>query len=181
MKIPALVTLALVATTGPALGQPQVQPGLREQVITLKTGSGQMEAQMAQMQQQLASMPPEQRKMVQDMMARQGAGMGPQGSTVRVCVTPEQARRAELPQHEGNCRHEALPASGATLRYRFSCTGEHPTSGEGEFTLASPTRYSGRASMLTQVQGKPEKVDMTMTGRWIAADCGAIKPRAAAK
>ena len=157
-----------------------MKPGLWETTNKMQSSSGQMEQGMAQMQQQMANMPPEQRKMVEDMMAKQGMAMGAGRSpTIKMCISPEQAERAELPQQEGNCKQEMLERSGSTMRYRFSCTGTPPTSGEGEYTLASPTSYSGRASVLMQVQGKPEKMDMTTTGRWVGADCGAIKPRAA--
>ena len=81
-------------------------------------GRGQMDAQLAQMQQQLASMPPEPRKMVEDMMARQGAGMGGKPNPVRLCNSPEQAERSEVAQHDGNCRQEVLHRSGSTLRCR---------------------------------------------------------------
>jgi hypothetical protein len=169
---------AMLLACASSLAQPtKMQPGLWEQQVSMKSTSGQMEAQMAQMQQQLASMPPEQRRMLEDMMARQGAGMGAKPNTVRLCISPEQAERSEVAQHDGHCRQEVLQRSGNTLRYRFSCTGDQPTSGEGEYTLASPTRYSGRSTVLMQVHGKPEKLDMTTNGRWVAADCGAIKPR----
>lgn len=178
-----LAALAASAACVPASAQPgKLQPGLWEQAMTMKSASGQMEAQTAQMQQQLASMPPDQRKMVEDMMAKQGVAMGGgsaggRNTTVKMCISPEQAERAELPQQEGNCKQEMVQRSGSTVRYRFSCTGNPPTSGEGEYTLTSPTSYSGRATVLTQVQGKPEKIEMTQTGRWLGADCGTLKPR----
>ena len=188
MKIPsAPVTLlaltALAAIAGPASAQlGKMQPGLWEQTMTMKSASGQMEAQMAQMQQQMANMPPEQRKMVEDMMAKQGVGMAAGRSpTIKMCISPEQAERAELPPQDGNCKQEMVERSGSTMRYRFSCTGNPPTSGEGEYTLSSPTTYSGRTTVLTQVQGKPEKMEMTQTGRWLGADCGAIKPKLSAR
>ena len=61
----------------------------------MKTQGGQMENAMAQMQQQLANMPPEQRKMVEQMMAKQGLGMGNKANSVKVCISKEQAERAE--------------------------------------------------------------------------------------
>lgn len=185
--LPALITLiALSALVAPATAQlGKMQPGLWEHAMTMKSASGQMEAQMAQMQKDLASMPPDQRKMVEDMMARQGVTMGGGASgrstTVKMCITPEQAERADVPQQEGNCKQEVIERSGSTVRYRFSCAGNPPTSGEGEYTMASPTSYTGRTTVLTQVQGKPEKMEMTQTGRWLAADCGSIKPRSSAR
>jgi hypothetical protein len=173
--------IALVTLASPAFAQMgKLQPGLWEQAMTMKSASGQMESQMAQMQKDLASMPPEQRKMVEDMMAKQGMSMGSAGgrnTTIKMCISAEQAERAELPQQEGNCKQEMVERSGSTVRYRFSCSGNPPTSGEGEYTLASPTSYSGRATVVTQVQGKPEKIEMTQTGRWLGADCGTLKPR----
>lgn len=178
-----LLALGLLAASA-SLAQPaaKMQPGLWEQSVTMKSASGQMEAQLAQMQQQMASMPPEQRKMVEEMMARQGTGMGPAGRahTVRLCITAEQAERQDVAQHDGNCKQELLQRSGNTLRYRFACTGENAATGEGEYTLASPTSYSGKASVVMQGRGQPEKMDMSTTGRWVSADCGAVKPRASA-
>ena len=178
--LPASIALLALTLSNAALAQPaKLQPGLWEQTMTMKSASGEMEAKMAQMQQQLASMPPEQRKMVEDMMARQGAGVGGSGrnTTIKMCVSAEQAERSEMPQQEGNCKQEVVERSSGTVRYKFSCTGEHPTSGEGEYTMTNPSSYSGKATVLTQVKGKPEKVDMTTNGRWVSADCGAIKPR----
>jgi hypothetical protein len=187
MKTPsapmALIALAAIAAH-PAAAQPgKLQPGLWEQAMTMKSASGQMESQMAQMQQQLASMPPEQRKMMEDMMAKQGVAMsgGGRNTTIKMCISPEQAERGDVPQHEGDCKQEVVERNGSTLRFRFACKGNPPTTGEGEYTMASPTSYSGRTTVLTQVQGKPEKMEMTHTGRWIGADCGAIKPRVSAR
>jgi TolA-binding protein len=181
-----IAPIALSALAAPAMAQPgKMQPGLWEHAMTMKSASGQMEAQMAQMQKELASMPPEQRKMVEDMMARQGVtmggGAGGRNTTIKMCITPEQAQRAEVPQQDGNCKQETVERSGNTVRYRFSCAGNPPTTGEGEYTMASPTSYTGRTTVLTQVQGKPEKMEMTQTGRWLAADCGSIKPRSSAR
>ena len=185
--LPALIAFIAVSTicaVSAAWAQPaKLQAGLWEQTMTMKTASGEMEAKMAEMQQQLASMPPEQRKMVEDMMARQGVGMAGSGrnTTIKMCISPEQAERADVPQQDGNCRQEVVQRSGGTIRYRFSCTGEHPTSGEGEYTMTNPSSYNGKATVLTQVKGKPEKIDMTTVGRWVSADCGAIKPRVISK
>lgn len=183
----ALAALATATLALPAAAQPgKLQPGLWEHSMTMKSASGQMEAQMAQMQKELAGMPPDQRKMVEDMMAKQGVAMGGgsaagRNTTVKMCLSPEQAARADLPQQEGHCKQETVERSGSTVRYRFSCAGNPPTSGEGEYTLSSPTSYTGRTTVLTQVEGKPEKMEMTQSGRWLGADCGSIKPRATAR
>lgn len=184
MKTHTCICLAALATTLAQAQPAKLQAGLWEQSMTMKSSSGEMESKMAQMQQRLASMPPDQRKMVEDMMARQGVGAGPgagpaagNGQTIRMCISAEQASRSEVPQQEGNCKQEMLERNGSTVRYRFSCNGNPPTSGEGEYTMSSPTSYSGHATVNTQVKGKPEKVEMTQSGKWLGADCGSLKPR----
>lgn len=172
-------TLLLAALAGPASAQ-KLAPGLWEHAMTMKSGSGQAEQGMAQMQQELARMPPEQRKMVEQMMASRGVAMGAAPgapTTVKLCITPEQAARDELPQHDGRCKQTSMERSGNKMRFTFACSGEPPSRGEGEFTLESAKAHRGRVVVDTTVQGKPERMEMQTRGRWLAADCGSVKPR----
>jgi hypothetical protein len=155
----------------------KLAPGLWDNAITMKSGHPQHQEAMAKAQAALASMPADQRKMMQDMMAKQGVAMGAKPNAVQVCITPEMAERGELPQKDGRCTHKTLQRSGSTVKYSFTCDGSPPTSGEGEYTLTSDKAYSGRNVITTTVQGKPERMEMTMSGNWVAADCGALKPR----
>ena len=144
--------------------------------MNIASAAGGTSEAMAQMQKEMAAMPPEQRKMVQDMMAKQGMGMGAQPSSVRVCVSAEQAEKGTMPQ-DGRCTQMSQQRSGNTLRMKFSCQGPPPSSGEGEYTFSSDKAYSGRMKMKTSDNGQPVSMDMEITGRWISADCGALKPR----
>jgi hypothetical protein len=158
----------------------KVSPGLWEHSMTMKTQSGRAEASGARMQEEMARLPPEQRKMMEQMMARQGVSMGAGPGaplTVRVCVTPEQAARGEFPQGEGRCKQDSLERSGKTMRFKFSCSGNPPSSGSGEYTLISDKAHKGHVVVETLRDGKPERVEMEQSGRWLAADCGEIKPR----
>ena len=47
--------------------------------------------------------------------------------------------------------------------------------------LTSPEAYSMRMTSTSTVRGKPEKMDMQTSGRWLGGDCGAIKPLAMPK
>lgn len=168
----------------PAAAQ-KLAPGLWEHSVTMKTDSGRMEAGMARMQQQLAAMPPEKRKQVEAMMAGQGMGMGAPGAgkpmVVKVCLTPEQAARDEMPQSDGQCKQLSQDRSGKTLRFKFACSGERAATGEGEYTLDSDKAHHGRTVISTVAQGKPERMEMEHSARWLAADCGAVKPRPSTK
>jgi hypothetical protein len=177
-----LASFALLSAL-PAAAQ-KLTPGLWEHSVTMKTDSGRMEAGMARMQQQLAAMPPEKRKQVEAMMAGQGMGaMGGAGKPmlVKVCLTPEQAARDEMPQSDGQCKQLSQERSGKTLRFKFTCSGERPATGEGEYTMDSDKAHHGRTVITSMAQGKPERMDMQHSARWLSADCGAVKPRPAVK
>lgn len=174
--LPLAATLLLACLSVPAWSQ-KLTPGLWEQSMTMKSQSGRIEQGLAQMQREIAKLPPDQRKMMEQMMAGKGVGMGVgQPNAVRICITPEQAARDEMPQHDGRCKQTAMERSGNTVRFKFSCAGDPPTSGEGDYTIESSKAHSGNVVVNTAVQGQPERMEMQTRGRWIAADCGAVKP-----
>lgn len=176
MRFLAAATMAVAPFYAAAQG---MKPGLWEMSNKLQSGSGQVEQSMAQMQQQMASMPPEQRKMMQDMMAKQGVSMsGSGGTSMKVCITKEMAERNDIPaQQSGDCRHASSPRSGNTMKMSFSCTNP-PSSGEGTVTFAGSEAFTMKMTVNTAVQGKPEKMNMDGSGKWLSADCGSIKPMA---
>jgi hypothetical protein len=173
----AVLAVAMVSSSARAEETMQMRPGLWENHFTVKSQSGDIERSLRQMQEQLASLPPEQRQMMEQMMADQGMQIGAGGQSVKVCISKEQAERGMVPQQEGNCRQDLIERTRTTLKYRFSCSGNPPSSGEGEVTIISPTAYSGKAIVNTMVQGKPEHMTMEQTGKWISSDCGNLKPR----
>jgi hypothetical protein len=155
-----------------------MKPGLWEIHHKMQSASGQMEQQMAQAQQQMSNMSPEQRKMVEEIMAKRGVKMGtggPGGMTVKTCITKEMVERNEMPtQDRGECK-KTVDRSGNTVKMSFTCTNP-ASSGEGQFTFSSPEAYTMKMVVHTQVQGKPETMNMEGTGQWLGADCGDIKP-----
>lgn len=155
-----------------------LKPGLWETTNRMQSSSGQMEQGMAQMQQQMANMPPEQRKMVEDMMKQRGMSMG-SGSggamSMKFCMSKEMAERREIPAQRGDCRMTQQQMTGSTMRMAFTCSNP-PSSGEGEVTFSGPDAYQMKMAVNTTVQGRPEKVNMEGSGRWLGSDCGDIKP-----
>ncbi len=175
MKMNSLIAALSVLLAAPVSAQPdQLRPGLWEHSVTMKDDGGQMAAAMAQMQQQMAAMPAEQRKMVERMMAERGVGLSPGGRTVKVCMTKEDVSRETLPVQEG-CT-QTVKRSGHTWQVAFQCKGNPPSSGEGVVRMLSPTAYDGNFTMNTVVNGKPERMQMTQQGKWLGADCGSLQP-----
>jgi len=183
MKLHYLLAAALVAGASGASAQ-SMKPGLWEITSKMQTGSGQMERQMAQAQERMANMPPDQRKMMEEMMARQGVKMGTAGGggmTMKVCMTKEMVERNEMPsQQRGDCKTTSQSRSGNTMKMAFACTNP-PSSGEGQFTFNGSEGYTMKMAVNTTVQGKPETMNMDATGKWLGADCGDVKPRGVPK
>ncbi len=172
---PALLAAASAATAFGACAQTQA-PGLWEHTFKLNSPSGQMEKAQAQMQSQLAAMPPEQRQKIEALMKERGVTMGAQGTSAKFCLSKEQAAKPAEPQMTGDCKQTDTTRSGNTMRYKFACTAPQRVSGEGQITYAGDKAYTGQSTMTTQVNGQSQQMSMDMTGKWLGADCGDVKP-----
>lgn len=171
-----LLSLGLMALLSSVAHAQSTKPGLWE--INQKVGGNpEMDKEMAEMQQQLASMPPAQRKQMEQMMAAQGVKLGQGGGmSVQVCVTPEMAAQQEVPvQKEGDCTTKVQSRSGNTMKVAFSCKNP-PSSGEGTYVFRGDTGYDMKMLVKTTEGGKPVTTTMEGTGRWLGADCGKVKP-----
>lgn len=174
---PVLCAAALAFSVLSATAQTQA-PGLWEHTFSMKSAGGEMEKAMAEMKKQLDAMPPDQRQQMEQMMASRGVKMGAQGSSVKFCLTKEQAARPAEPRVNENCTQQVEQRSGNTVKFKFECTRPEGSSGEGEMTYLNDKAYTGKTQMTAQVKGKPQQMSMEMTGQWLAADCGDVKPRA---
>ncbi len=178
MKPLLVIAAATLAVASFCASAQSMRPGLWE-INNRMQMAGQTEKEMAQMQQQMANLPPEQRRMMEDMMAKQGLSMGagsaPGALSVRVCMTQEMAERDEVPAAPGDCKNTVSPRSGDSMNFSFSCATP-PSSGEGRIIFLSPENYTMKMNVSTTAQGKPEKISMDGSAQWLSADCGAVKP-----
>lgn len=161
-----------------AHAQTHLTPGLWEQQVTMKSDNAELDAKMAKMKEQMASMPPEQRAMVEKMMASRGMGLGGGAHSIRLCLTKEQAERDTPPQDNGRCSHQDFTRSGNTMKYKFTCQGQdgQPMTGEGTFTLDGSRAYTGHSTMSGTMQGKPMQMQTDVVGKWVGSDCGDVQP-----
>ncbi|MFN3375612.1 MAG: DUF3617 domain-containing protein [Burkholderiaceae bacterium] len=165
--------LAGVALGGAAHAQ-IIQPGLWEFKHELRMpGQPDFAAQMAQMREQMKSLPPEARKLMEQQMAGLGVGMGADGA-LRLCIGPEEAQKGPVREGhtEGDCTFTQVKQAGNTWSGRVVC--KDPAS-QGDFTttLHSSSHFSTKAVMTSKQHGR---IDMSSEARRVSADCGAIKP-----
>lgn len=165
-----------------AFAQSTTKPGLWEVSTKMSSPTNpQMAKQMEEAQKMMASMPPAQRKQMEEMMAKQGVNtsFGAGGAvTMKLCISPEMASSPPAEQRQG-CTYK-FSQSGKTHNFNFQCANP-PGDGEGQMTFADADNYSGKMRMNAVQGGKKETMDMQTTGKYLSANCGAIKPLAAAK
>ncbi|GGY73447.1 hypothetical protein GCM10011613_18220 [Cellvibrio zantedeschiae] len=198
-----LVTLAgFIVAAGLSLNayavQVDMKPGLWEHTFKLNEGSigaitgvqqEQVSQAMDEMKKQMANMSPEQRKMMEDMMAKQGIKISDKGidmtsqnlhiskdgTIIKVCVTQAQIDSGELPQAE-NCEQKVTQVSANVFKSTFACKGEHPVNGEGQIVFQSNKAYTGTTKVTTEVNKKVQTIEGTQSGKWLSSDCGDVKP-----
>lgn len=154
-----------------------MKAGLWEMKTTRQIVDGQdMRAQMQQMQQQLAGLPPEQRKQMEAMMGRQGMAMGPGGAT-RMCISEEMAKRdTPMVDPDGRCQPTKMSRSGSTTRYEIDCMMDgRRTTGKGESTV-SGNAISSRMDMTTMDASGRHTMQTESQMTYLGPDCKGLAP-----
>jgi hypothetical protein len=178
MRLIAFACISALALASAAANAQTMRPGLWD-VTTKMGGSPEMDKAMAQMQAQLATMPPAQRKQMEDMMRKQGVGLSGAsggGMNARICVTKEMAERNQVPmQQRGNCTTTTSDKTASSMKMKFTCTNP-PSTGDGQFTFSGDTAYTMTMNVSSSIQGRQKTTTIDSSGRWANADCGAVKP-----
>ena len=171
-----ILSLPLLAAPVLALAG-DMKAGLWEMKTTRQIVDGQdMRAQMQQMQQQMASLPPEQRKQMEAMMSKQGIGMGPGGAT-RMCISEEMAKRdTPVVDPDGRCQPTRMSRSGNTTRYEIDCMMDgRRTTGKGESTV-SGNSISSRMDMTTMDASGRHTMQTESQMTYLGPDCKGLAP-----
>lgn len=179
VRLGAFATLAVTCFAALPCGAQSMKPGLWEINNKMSSGNGQLEQAMAEMHKQMAAMPAAERKTMEEMMARQGVNVsGAAGGAmlVKMCVTPRMAAQNMVPmQQQGDCTQHRSALAGNAMKMSFTCT-KPPSRGEGQIAFTGDTGYSMKMTVTAGAAGRGETMQIDATGKWLGADCGAIKP-----
>jgi hypothetical protein len=153
----------------------------------------------AHIAEDMKEMTPEQRARIQALMQRQAARSAgaPSSHTRQECLTAagrDKGWTGDMARgdHAGDCAMTELSRTASTVVVNMSCSGRDkgqiaeaegrghgPTNmsqtGTVTFEIKSPTEMSSRVQLSGMMGDKPLKTDITMHGRWVAADCGTVK------
>ncbi len=174
----SLLSLTAVASA-PAMAQ-DMRPGLWELHNKTSSANGQLAQQMTALQKQIASMPPEQRKMMEEMISKHAGVTMPTmkdgGMQVKVCVTKEMVAQGQLPmQQTGNCTHQRSPMVGKEVKIAFTCTNPE-SRGEGRASFPNDRAFTSDMRIHANINGHAESTSISGQGTWLGADCGNVLP-----
>jgi hypothetical protein len=149
----------------------QSKPGLWE--VTTRMNDPKMQAQMDAAMKQLEKMPPKERKMMEEMMAKQGVTM-PSGGAIgsRFCVTKDMAEKDYVPAPAEGCTQQSQ-RKGNQLTINMQCTKP-----KSDIVMVANFISDTQYTMTMKGSGPTpdSNVDMTGSGKWLGADCGTLKP-----
>lgn len=154
--------------------KPLIKPGWWQVDSRMASPDVATDSAMSMVLQQLGNLPPEQRKQLENMAANNGMAMPTVSAdgAVRVsaCVTPEMAARRQIPTGQpGDCSSNNTPTADG-MKVAFTCNNPK-SSGEGKLTLQGDQAFSMQLNVLTSARGTPEQVQVSSTGKWVAANC----------
>ena len=173
----AIVTSALTSGAGAAAtatavsDATTVRPGLWEVTAT------------SDLLRLVPAIPPDQMQNLMNLARQHGIDMPKiqNGAAVsRACISPAMAARQTLPilyQHQAGCSTRNAQRDGNQFRVEFACSSERVKgNGKAQGTFSDAENFSGQSSFDGVVQGTPVNERADVNGRWIAANCGAVKP-----
>jgi hypothetical protein len=178
MKSFALVCLSVLAVSAIAASpKSPMSPGLWEVTSKVTSDDPKVQKAMEQAQQAMANMPPEQKKMMQEMMRKQGMEMSSANGETKskVCISQAMIDQQGLPtQQSGKCTQN-YTQEGANYKFSYSCSAPK-SSGEGTYTFSGPGAYSMAMTANSGEGASAQQMRINATGKLLGSDCGAIKP-----
>lgn len=156
-----------------------VKPGLWETKASTET-AGMPKMPAAQMPlEALSKLPPEQRAKMEAMMKSRAAG-GPMVTTTRTCITRESLSSGRaFARVQASCANRIIASTSSKLQIHMECNeGMKMT---GDMTVERLDAEHTKGSMVMK-GGQPEhpiETKMSFETRWLAADCGDVKPAVA--
>jgi Protein of unknown function (DUF3617) len=174
-----LATAAALQAQAAGIG---LKPGLWEvhllkQVVDGRDMSAQIAESTLQMRQALANLPPEQRARVEAMMKQHGMPQNGNGG-YRICITPEMAKRdPPVIDRSGRCTRTQVNRSGNRMSFSFSCESDKRTmTGKGMATTSRELVTTEIDATTRSAAGEQHVIHSESEMKYLAADCGDVKP-----
>jgi hypothetical protein len=121
-------------------------------------------------------------KMTPAQKARMEAAMkgltGAHSAVTKSCMTKEKFNRSNFMTDDDSgttCQQTISTNTRTSLDANVVCTGKQTRTSQMHIDASSPTSFTASVKSVDTKQGRTMTVDMTMTGKWLGADCGTVK------
>ena len=109
--------------------------------------------------------------------------MSSSGMTTRsqFCMTADQVNADKPPQvgpNDSGCTWANMRVTGTQMSADLVCKGRMNGTGKIQMTYVRAEHYDGDYSFKGTMEGNPADMHASMTGDWVSANCGAVKPAA---
>lgn len=174
MKIQWPAIALMLGLSAPFAQAQMLQPGLWEMTTSNMQVDGKPLPDMQVMMAQLKMLPPEQRAMMEQMLAKQGITVA--GNGIRSCLTPEQVKTDDIPLQDpqSGCTQKITERNGKVWKFQFSCP---KAQGAGQAQFLSDREFLTTVSGTFNASGAQQKGSMNTRAVWLGNDCGTVKPR----
>lgn len=126
----------------------------------------------------LAKLTPAQQAMVQAQMAAAAGGGAAKPIVRKMCVTQAMLEKGFAgPDDRHNCARTLVSSSASAMEFKMVCTGDHPATGSFKLQAADAQTVNGTVDLtITDKSGASFPIHRTTQGKWLADDCGDVKP-----
>ena len=177
LRIAATAAIGFFGFALPALAAelPNVKLGLWEMTWTVQT-SGQIP------NVDMSKLPPAKQAMAQALMKSAMAKAG-QPHAIKTCIGEEQLKKGASFNFDKDpsCTTTVLKSTATEMQVKQVCTGKRPRTVSIDYKAASPEAVTGTSHVEMSPGGKAIVADGKMSGKWLADDCGKLKPGQVAK
>lgn len=128
---------------------------------------------MPGMSERMKNMSPEKRAQFEAMMKQHGVATGGAGS--QVCYTRESLEHSPWADVQTDCKPTFTSRTSSAWKWHTSCPKVGLES-DGEAIFTNSENYTVKVASVSKFSGKARNSTTTMTGKWVSADCGDVKP-----
>lgn len=163
----SIVMFSLLGSSAAAGAAETIKPGLWE--VNVKSDA----------MKNMPKIPPEQMKKMREMGINIPQ-MQDGGMVSKVCISREMAERDEAPelnQKESGCQSRNYQRSGNTYSMDIVCDGP-AMKGTGKIkgSYSGKEHFNSSYDFKGTAHGQPVNHHQESSGKWLAADCGSVKP-----
>jgi hypothetical protein len=171
----AIASLAMIVSSSLWAADVKIPltPGQWEITSKMQHSDPKVQKAMEEAQKAIADMPPEQRKMMEDMMRKQGMQISSSGdgsTTITMCITQAMVDESSWAHQKGTgCTHNLTGGNG---KYQMSFNCKDPaTSGTGEYNFTGSDAYDFKMDVISGAGSKAQKMQMSGSGKLLNKNC----------